>query len=127
MNGFYYLHTNGDLIWKRFRPEDDSDFVKKIWECDISDRGSGWKIILESLALGARFYRVKELAAKWKCDVKDLVEYMVRNLNPTDYEKEGICLYLEKIVQCNPEKWFDWLELTPKGKEPDWETMPKGE
>lgn len=35
--GFYYLHTNGDLIWKRFRPEYDSDFVKRVWAVDAAD------------------------------------------------------------------------------------------
>ena len=127
MSGFYYLHTNGDLIWKKFRPEDDSGFVKRIWPVDTTDRADAWKIILESFALGARFKRLQELIKKWNCDIKDLAEYMVRNLKPTDLEKEGICLYLEKINKCNPEKWFEWLGKTPKEKEPDWETMPKGE
>ncbi len=76
--GFYYLHTNGDLIWKRFRPEDNSDFVKKIWAVDPTDRGSAWTIAIEALALGANKNRIDELAHKWGLTDKDAQEFAKR-------------------------------------------------
>jgi len=34
--GWYYLHTNGDLIFKRTEPESDSPFVRKVWPIDTT-------------------------------------------------------------------------------------------
>ncbi len=61
---FYYLHTNGDLIAKRFEPE-GSDFVRKVWRVDLTDRGTGYIMLIEAAALGARMARVLELAEHW--------------------------------------------------------------
>ena len=65
MKGFYYLHTNGDMIFKRFRPEDDSSFVKRIWPFNSEERESAWIIAIEGLALGANLQRIKELQKMW--------------------------------------------------------------
>jgi len=85
MDGYYYLHTNGELIFKKFRPEDDSPFVKKIWSIDITRRETAWLLLIEALAMGARKDRIKELADKWGCDDKDaqtFVEYALVNGKP---------------------------------------------
>jgi hypothetical protein len=50
IQGWYYLHTNGSLIYKRdfdgtvadFR---DSDFVRAFWPLDPSDREGPWPSI----------------------------------------------------------------------------------
>lgn len=76
-NGYYYLHTNGDLIWKSYRP-DHSDFVRRVWPCYVSDRGYGWVILIEALALGARRTRIDELAHKWGMDNDDAQEFCKR-------------------------------------------------
>lgn len=67
---WYYLHTNGDLIHKRFRP-DASDFVKRIWALDLTDRRSAYRLLIEAAALGANMTRVLELAGKWGADGED--------------------------------------------------------
>lgn len=65
MNHFYYLHTNGELIHKRFEPEGDSTFVRKVWCLDTEDRGSAWTMLVEAAARGANKTRVQELRSKW--------------------------------------------------------------
>ena len=123
MTGFYYLHTNGNLIFKVFRPEDDSDFVVRIWPFNSTDRATAWIIILEAMILGCRLDRIKELAGKWQCNAHDLVEFMLRT-EPTQARYSGVRLFLEKVHGCDPDKWLDWLAATPKGQEPDLEEMP---
>ena len=76
-DGFYYLHTNGSLIWKRFRP-DTGDFVKRIWAVDSSDRMSVWVIAVEALALGALRSRIMELRDKWGLSDEDAQEFANR-------------------------------------------------
>lgn len=67
---FYYLHVNGDLIAKRFRPE-DSDFVRKVWSVDLTDRGTCYILLVEAAALGANMTRVLDLAKHWGADGDD--------------------------------------------------------
>ena len=74
-SGFYYLHTNGDLIWKKLRPEDDSPFVRRIWRCTF-DRGCAWLIVIEALAMGADRKRIDELALKWNLTDEDAQEFV---------------------------------------------------
>lgn len=78
--GWYYLHVNGDLIYKRDLPgtaEDirESDFAVALWPLDITNRADAWKICVEGLAAGARPERIAELANKWGCDDKDAPHY----------------------------------------------------
>lgn len=64
--GFYYLHENGDLLFKRERPEvEPGGFVRAVWPHDPRDRANAWLIAIEALALGARPARIQELATTW--------------------------------------------------------------
>jgi hypothetical protein len=64
--GWYYLHENGDLIFKYEKPEVEAGgFVKHVWDVDPEDRGGAYTILLEAIALGAKLERVEELAKKW--------------------------------------------------------------
>ncbi|GAG54003.1 unnamed protein product [marine sediment metagenome] len=71
MKGYYYLHTDGDLIYKNALIVDsdpayfDSPFVKKYWFFDSEQRFDAWHICIEALALGAKKKRVFELKEKW--------------------------------------------------------------
>lgn len=67
---YYYLHTNGDLIAKRFRPE-PSDFVRRIWPLDLRERETGYILLVEAACLGAKMSRVLELAKLWGMDGDD--------------------------------------------------------
>lgn len=104
--GWYYLHKNGDLIFKKYRPEDDSTFVQKIWPCVVENRETAWTIVIEAIAMGAKLRRIRELSKKWSLDTKDLREYLVR-AEPTPLRNKGIDLFLREVCGVNPDEWFD--------------------
>jgi len=64
MKGFYVLKTNGDLVYKKKAPEDDS--VVKVWSFDSSSEEDRWTIILEALTLGAKKKKLVHLVQKWE-------------------------------------------------------------
>ncbi|ULI45854.1 hypothetical protein HUZ43_17840 [Raoultella ornithinolytica] len=75
INGWYYLHQNGDLIYKP-SPDAivdirDSDFAVCSWPVDVSSRKLAWEMLVEAMALGARESRIFELAEKWNCNDED--------------------------------------------------------
>lgn len=116
MNGYYYLHSESkDLIYKpeicvQSDPEYfNSPFVQKVWHIDISDRSNAWTIVLESLALGARVERVKELAEKWGCDYNDSFEMFARNPKPAQILKDGMNIFIEKILKIDAGDYWDML------------------
>lgn len=78
--GWYYLHTNGNLIYKRDLEGTaadirESDFAVALWPMDEGDRLTAWTVLVEGLAAGANKARVEELAAKWNCDDNDADVY----------------------------------------------------
>ena len=82
--GYYYLHTNRNLLYKRalddaqtadFR---ESDLVRMFWAFDIEDRESAWQVLIEAAALGAKPERIQELADLWMCDDVDALIYAKR-------------------------------------------------
>lgn len=82
IEGWYYLHANGELIYKP-HPESamdirDSDFAQALWPCDPCDRLGAWSILVEAGAAGANAGRITELAKRWKCDDSDAQEYAKR-------------------------------------------------
>jgi hypothetical protein len=107
-DGFYYLHTNGDLIYKRFEPESDSPFVRKVWALDVTDRAQAWTIALEALVMGADINRVKELADKWGLTLNDSFEFMAREAS-TPILKKGLVLFAEKILGMSEDEY--WIAL----------------
>ena len=83
MEGWYYLHTNGELIYKRelggtAADIRESDFARGMWPIDPTDREGAWTILVEGLAAGAKAERIKELADKWKCTDEDGLIYAAR-------------------------------------------------
>jgi len=75
--GYYYLHENGDLIWKKLRPEiEPGGPVKKVWPLYPGSRGSQWLVAIEALALGAKKSRIDELSAKWGLTDDDALEFV---------------------------------------------------
>lgn len=75
-SGYYYLHTNGALIYKRFEPEDDSPFVRRVWAFDTRNRAHAWLIVIEAKAMGADPERIEELAIKWGLTDEDAQEFV---------------------------------------------------
>lgn len=83
LEGWYYLHENGELIYRGgaytnvadFR---ESDFVRAFWPVDPDDREKAWTLVVEALAAGADPERVRELADQWGCTDEDAQEYARR-------------------------------------------------
>ncbi len=125
-DGFYYLHSNGDMIWKRFRPEQEpGGFVRRVWPVDRTDRCVAWIIVIEALALGAKEERIRELSDHWHLDTEDLPEFLVRYTHPTDEQRYGLRLFLTRIARVDADEWFDWLAATPMGEQTDLPSMPR--
>lgn len=96
IEGWYYLHENGDLIYKRELGETAADirespFARAMWPIDRSDRAGAWRILVEGLAAGANRGRVFDLAGKWRCDDEDAKVYA---------DRLGI------VVQRDGDAWF---------------------
>lgn len=112
IEGWYYLHTNGELIFKREIDGNmaadirESTFARALWPCDPSDRGCAWTLLVESLAAGAKKDRVLQLATKWGCDDEDAQEYA---------ERVGIILEPDGNAWCAKRKDFICLQESPAG------------
>lgn len=118
--GWYYLHTNGELIHKRFDPsEDASDFVRRVWHVDITDRRCAWRIVLEALAMGSNKPRMRELARKWEITPVDLWNYLSREDDVTDERRQGLELLAEDIWDVSYDDLMKEIEATKQGQEPD--------
>jgi hypothetical protein len=109
--GWYYLHQNGSLIYKREFDDTvadlrESDFVRAIWPMDPADREGAWRICIEGLAAGADPARVKELAAKWKCDDEDAAVYA---------DRVGCDLCMDGNMWCAVDRHFINLQESPAG------------
>lgn len=83
IQGWYYLHQNNTLIYKRDFDETvselrESTFVKHIWPFDEEDREGAWNILVEAQALGLDKNRVDELVQKWSCTDEDANIYADR-------------------------------------------------
>lgn len=81
--GYYYLHANGAVLFRRAAPGlvsdfENSDFVKCWWPCEPSDRRGAWRILIEATARGADAESVARLARTWHCDDKDAAQYCQR-------------------------------------------------
>jgi hypothetical protein len=78
INGWYYLHSNGDLIFKQTQPEiEPGGFVRRVWPIDTTDRVHAWVLCIESLAMGANRERIDELVAKWGLTDADAQQFLV--------------------------------------------------
>lgn len=84
IEGYYYLHQNGQLIHKRalegveadFR---ESDFVQHFWPFDRKDREAAVTLVIEAQALGAESGRARQLMDTWLITEDDCQEWANRN------------------------------------------------
>jgi len=120
IDGYYYLHENGELIYRRALPGIEADFresslVRAFWPCDPEDRETAWTTLVEALAAGANKSRVAELAAKWHCTDEDAkvfaqrVGCIVRHEDPSPNPKGPIYATRADFVniQESPNGWGD--------------------
>lgn len=111
VEGYYYLHTNGSLIYKRaldgieadFR---ESDLVRMFWPCDVADRETLWRLLVEALALGADKARVIELAIKWGATNDDARIYA---------QRVGCELFMDGDQWCATDRHFVNVQESPCG------------
>jgi hypothetical protein len=81
ITGYYYLHVNKDLIYKRGEDAildiERSDLCQLAWPWD-GTRGMAWCILVQASASGAKEERIKELSEKWNCNNEDAPNYATR-------------------------------------------------
>jgi hypothetical protein len=111
IEGWYYLHTNGDLIYKRDFPGIEADirespFARALWPLDTHDRENAWTILVEALAAGVNPKRIDELSEKWACDDADAKTYI---------ERLGLKLSLDGNAWCVTKSDFGCLATDPAG------------
>lgn len=84
MDGYYYLHTGGDLIFKptsvvNADPEYfDSPFVRKVWPIDKKDRATAYITVIEAAVMGAHQNRLNHLIDHWGLTDDDAKEFCQR-------------------------------------------------
>jgi len=111
MDGWYYLHTNGDLIYKSDSPGMSADiressFARALWPINTKNRANAWQVLVEALAIGANKARVDELAKKWGCDNDDAMHYA---------EYLGVGLEMDGDKWCATTPGFINLQESPAG------------
>lgn len=111
IEGWYYLHENGSLIYKRelggtAADIRESDMALGLWPHDPGDRECAWRICVEGLAAGANPERVAELAEKWRCTDDDADEYATR---------VGCNLFMDGDKWCATDMHFLDLVQSPAG------------
>lgn len=108
--GWYYLHENGELIYKpspdAIADIRDSSLAKCSWPIDPKNRQTAWDIVVESLALGANKERVKSLAEKWSCGDEDADFYA---------ERVGASISVDGNQFCATALYFTNLQEHPAG------------
>ncbi|MDT8900927.1 hypothetical protein [Anaeroselena agilis] len=109
--GWYYLHINGDLIYKRELGDTaadirESDMARMLWPIDPTNRATAWRILVEALALGANRQRINDLVEKWGCNNKDAHNY-------ADYC--GLNLFQDGNSWCATRQDFINLQESPSG------------
>ncbi len=106
VTGYYYLHTNGDMIFKTTCPELDSGFVRRVWPFIADDRACAWIICIEALALGAHESRIKELQEKWGLTDEDASEFA---------DMSGHRIFMDGDQWCATHEAFEDLQLSQAG------------
>lgn len=109
--GYYYLHTNGELIYKRdldgtVADIRESDFARGLWSFDPENREWAWNICIEALAAGANKNRITDLENNWQLDNNDAEIYAKR---------VGVVLVLDGNQWCAHRKDFINLQESPAG------------
>jgi hypothetical protein len=111
IDGYYYLHENGALIYKREVGDTSADlrestFVRAFWPVDVQDRAGAWRILIEATAAGASLADIQNLAAKWRCDDADAAHYAAH---------VGCRLYRDGDQWCATRNDFENLQESPAG------------
>ncbi len=109
--GWYYLHENRSLIYKRelggtAADIRESSFALAMWPYDPQDRAGAWTILVEALAAGANPQQIAELSAVWEFDDTDAPNYAKR---------VGALLGKDGNAWCATRRDFTNLQESPAG------------
>lgn len=116
---YYYLHVNGDLIHKPEMPgilQDfaDSDLVRDYWLVDVTERGTGYVMLISAAKAGAKMGRVLDLAATWGMDGDDALKFCeVAEINVTTEKLNGAVEYTVQDSRDKAEKPHTGTGSTP--------------
>ncbi len=111
MIGWFYLHTNGSLIFKRELDDTAADirespFAVGLWSFNSRDREQAWTILVEALAAGANKDRIDELAKKWTCTDDDALIFA---------QRIGVRLFMDGDAWCAVTTRFTNLQESTTG------------
>jgi hypothetical protein len=111
IQGWYYLHQNGSLIYKRdlggtAADIRESDFARAMWPFDPADREGAWRILIEASCLGVAPERIKQLAEQWHCTDEDAAVYA---------DRVGCNLFMDGDAWCATDLHFIDLQQSPAG------------
>ena len=111
MKGFYVLKTNGDLVYKKKAPEDDS--VVKVWSFDSSSEEDRWTVVLEALPLGAKRKKVLHLTQKWGLTPFGLLKRYHFKARRDNFPSHEDCKRIARFVKdlFSVEAHFFWWAL----------------
>jgi hypothetical protein len=112
--GFYYLHSNGNLIYKPSTVVDDdshyfdSPFVKHVWRIDTKDRASAWRVVLEGPTMHCSIPRAKELAEKWGLTFEDSINLLKRTKQMVVMiqMREGLSIFIKEILGMEVDEYW---------------------
>lgn len=109
--GYYYLHTNGTLLFKHayldgaeqefeFR---ESPFAVMFWKVDAQKREDMWRVLIEALALGGEPQGITKLANMAGCNDHDAQVYAERiGVRLTRYDSGQWAAACQKGAAFNP-------------------------
>ena len=111
LEGWYYLHVNGSLLFKQDMdgyPADfrDSDLVKAFWPLHANNREDAWRLLVEATALGVTPTRIAALAERWGCNDTDAQIYA---------QRVGCELFMDGDQWCATDRHFINLQESPSG------------
>lgn len=111
LEGWYYLHDNGSLIYKGAAYTSTTDFyesdlVRAFWPVELDDREKAWNMLVEATAAGANPEDVRKLVDQWGCDDEDAQEYAGR---------VNVVLRMDGDQWCATREDFVDLQQSPAG------------
>lgn len=107
-SGFYYLHTEGALIFKRFDEQRERDliespFVSCYWPFDSGNRAHAWQIVICATVAGVHPDRVRVLREMWGCAEEDADKF-AEYLGITLGEDQGMMRAVRLATPMSDEK-----------------------
>lgn len=119
VKGYYFLYTDGDLVFKFSSGGMNSPFVRKVWKVDGKNPYTIWKVMLEALVMHCSIKRAKDFALWWDLTsycLEEMVSHVVGE-DMTPGMKEGIDVFIREVLEQNVETfWSDKRRRTMESR-----------